>query len=1168
MAKGRFLLLGEQSERLYHRMFWLMLTFLSVISVSSIQAAPRIVGGEELTLVATDAEYPWMVSLRDASTGEHVCGGTLVHSRWVMSASHCFYGRPASDLSVYVGDYDITRIEETEQRLDVISRQESGRDLMLLELAEAVDTEMFPPIRIATPAVMEKLAVGDMLVALGWGDREPLPRVDLGSSVTLNEDFPSKLHSATLPVFSQYDCYIHKGRDDLESHFVEGYLPIFGTSIDSKHICTGFTELPEEGVRGICQGDSGGPLLLTNNNEWLQVGVASFAPVNCGMLNAPDVFTRVSEFVGWVDSVIFRTDISVDTTSLSGAATVSILTPEENPGCGAAGAELDYQLKVDAVYPLILTNNASDSVLINDVSLDLEEIALAECLKGTPRALPLALTLLDDELSGCEGVELANGESCTINLKTNFLSPGLKEFGLDLHLDGREAPLHMDLSLNVIDAADFSASFGESVFLYQQRHNEWALQGEIVAELVSNLSLYEETRVLVKVNGSGEFSFDWKLDDADVLEVSVLLNGVALDELAVTESYRRETIMLTENKINTIEWVLKKTPAWGAAVDHDDRSKQVYLKAVRFVSDQPEEESDSSSADSGGGSVGLFAPFVLLFLAVFKVSSLAGRGRSLFTRFMFFCVLLMAGEVSADPRIVGGEDTKQRAFPWMVSLQNKFTGAHFCGATVIDPYWVMSAAHCYNGERLDSLAAVIGVHDLSLASAYIPLKGNKDQNAKVMSLTDVQFPEDNDDIVLFKLAVPYEGSVLSLASERDMENIDTGDSLTVIGWGDTDGDDDVTVYPNILQKVNVPLFDFAQCQAAYAPLGGTEPFLVTEKTICAGFSEGGVDSCSGDSGGPLLWKNADGDWRQVGVVSFGEGCAQSGYPGVYSRVASHKDWLEDQISHSSVVSFNASDLGAINVGGEQHRSLVLTSKRIQPFEVQWLYLSGSDQSGFQVVSDKCSDKVLYRNQSCEIALRVLFDSEGDKEAEMILLSDDTEVNQWASSISVKAYVESGLSLPGANGKSLITGVSGAWSEESEGEFVSKLDVTDDHARMGAYFSEAGRLSFEWSLLNEDEMNIDVYIDGVRQSHLKVGKAYSKVNLDLPDGDHFVEWVLARKSGASISDMSVGDAKVAQITFVDKPDAVSSGGGAFGFLAFFVLLSMWALNLKARFARYI
>jgi secreted trypsin-like serine protease len=1173
MAKGIFLLLGNQCAHfLRGRMFLLVLTLFSVLSVSTVHAAPRIVGGDELTLVETDEEYPWMVSLRDASTGQHICGGTLVHSRWVLSASHCFYGQPASNLSVYVGDFDITRIEETEQRLDVISRAESGRDLMLLELAEAVDTDMFPPLKLATSAVMDELAVGDLLLALGWGDREPLPNISTGAEEIVNEDFPSKLHSASLPLFSQYDCYVQKGRDDLASSFDTGYLPVFGTAIDSKHVCTGFTEEPDEGVRGACSGDSGGPLLVSDNGEWFQVGVVSFGPVNCGAVNAPDVFTRVSEFVDWVDSVIFSAAFSVDISSLSGAATVSILTPDENPGCRTASAELDYQLKVDTVYPVTLTNISPDSVTVNAVNLVLEELALAECLQGTPRALPVELTLVDDELSDCEGSTLANGESCTINVKTNFLSAGLKEFGLAVHLDGYDAPSHSSLALNVIDVADFSASFGEEVYLYQQRYNEWALQGDIVTELVSDLSLYEQTRVLVKVDGSGEFSFDWKLDDSDVLDVSLLLNGVLLDELAVTESYRRETVVLPDNQINTFEWVLTKTPAWGAQVNHNDKTKRVHLKTMTFVSDQVEEEPVNVAAGSGGGSLGLTTLFALLLLSVLKAAHLSCRWRLFLRRSWFLALALMAGGVSAESRIIGGVDAKERAFPWMVSLQNKFTGEHFCGATVIDPYWVMSAAHCYSDERLDSLVAVTGVYDLSRASAYVAPSDSNDPNAKVMSLVDVQFSEENSDIVLFKLSEPYEGAVLGLATERDMVNIDIGDSLTVIGWGDTDGNDDVTMYPDILQEVEVPLFDLAQCQAAYASLDYPELFQVTDKTVCAGLSEGGKDSCSGDSGGPLLWENADGDWRQFGVVSFGEGCAQPGYPGVYTRVASYKDWLDGEISHSSVIRFNASDLGGVDVGGAQHRTLVLTSSRIEPFEAQWLYLSGSDQSGFQVVSDKCSDDILYRDQSCEIELRVLFDSEGDKEAELVLLSDDAEINQWTAPISVAVLADSGLSLPGVNEKSLITDVSGLWSEEAEGEFVSMLDVTDTHARMGAYFTTAGALSFEWSLLNNAEMNLDVYVDGVRQSGLSVEEEYTDISFDLPEGEHFVEWVLARKNGASISVMSSGDAKISNVTFtslvVDEPQVVSSsGGGSLGFLTYALLLFMWGMNLNMRLKRH-
>ena len=81
----------------------------------------------------------------------------------------------------------------------------------------------------------------------------------------------------------------------------------------------------------------------------------------------------------------------------------------------------------------------------------------------------------------------------------------------------------------------------------------------------------------------------------------------------------------------------------------------------------------------------------------------------------------------------------------------------------------------------------------------------------------------------------------------------------------------------------MPTVNQKECNKAYSDFGG-----VTDRMLCAGYQQGGKDACQGDSGGPLV---ADG--KLVGVVSWGYGCAQAGYPGVYSRVAVVRDWVRE-----------------------------------------------------------------------------------------------------------------------------------------------------------------------------------------------------------------------------------------------------------------------------------
>jgi secreted trypsin-like serine protease len=113
-----------------------------------------------------------------------------------------------------------------------------------------------------------------------------------------------------------------------------------------------------------------------------------------------------------------------------------------------------------------------------------------------------------------------------------------------------------------------------------------------------------------------------------------------------------------------------------------------------------------------------------------------------------------------------------------------------------------------------------------------------------------------------------------------------GDTLTVIGFGDLKSG--AGSYPTFLQEVDVPFVPQDKCNQQYA--GGID----SSTMICAGLDQGGKDSCQGDSGGPLL-KIVNGVHTQVGIVSWGNGCALAGSPGVYSRVSGQLTWIQSEV---------------------------------------------------------------------------------------------------------------------------------------------------------------------------------------------------------------------------------------------------------------------------------
>lgn len=231
-------------------------------------------------------------------------------------------------------------------------------------------------------------------------------------------------------------------------------------------------------------------------------------------------------------------------------------------------------------------------------------------------------------------------------------------------------------------------------------------------------------------------------------------------------------------------------------------------------------------------------------------------------------------EDTAAPRIIGGVDAEPGQYPFMVSLQRLPGGEsdherHTCGATLISPSWVLTAAHCVADARSADLAALAGITTLETKPR------RRTSNVKAIHVHPAYDPTTLvNDVALLQLKRPIaKVEPAAVLLKGDGAYLRPGRAFTVTGWGVTHLDADAL--PTVLQTVQVPFVSFKQCNAAY-------PDLQAGTAICAGAE--GIDSCQGDSGGPLMVQR-QGRWTVLGTVSWGEGCALEGLPGVYSRLS-------------------------------------------------------------------------------------------------------------------------------------------------------------------------------------------------------------------------------------------------------------------------------------------
>jgi secreted trypsin-like serine protease len=228
--------------------------------------------------------------------------------------------------------------------------------------------------------------------------------------------------------------------------------------------------------------------------------------------------------------------------------------------------------------------------------------------------------------------------------------------------------------------------------------------------------------------------------------------------------------------------------------------------------------------------------------------------------------LVQAAPAAAAPdgpqKVVGGTRATQGEFPFMVRLSMG------CGGALYSPTLVLTAAHCVGATGTNtSITATLGVVDLNSASR-VTRRSNYVYRAP-------GYNGSGRDWALIRLSSPVTGlATLPIASTTAY---DSG-TFTIAGWGAaTEGGGQ----QRYMLKATVPFVSDTTCNSSSMYNGG----IIAAQEICAGYTAGGVDTCQGDSGGPMFRRDANNAWIQVGIVSWGDGCARPNKPGVYTQVS-------------------------------------------------------------------------------------------------------------------------------------------------------------------------------------------------------------------------------------------------------------------------------------------
>ncbi|KAF7229904.1 serine protease 27-like [Nothobranchius furzeri] len=240
------------------------------------------------------------------------------------------------------------------------------------------------------------------------------------------------------------------------------------------------------------------------------------------------------------------------------------------------------------------------------------------------------------------------------------------------------------------------------------------------------------------------------------------------------------------------------------------------------------------------------------------------------------------GNAALNTRIVGGQTAVPGSWPWQIVFKN--ADFFFCGGSVINNQWLLTAAHCAPSIDPDTTSVHLGIFYLNSFNPGEVIRSV----AEVHCNPGYNSQTYNNDICLVKMSAPVNFTEFIQPICLADENSTFYDELSV--WVTGFGITSLGAVADTLQEVSVPIIGNNRCHCynqAYS--------TVTDNMMCAGVEAGGKDSCQGDSGGPLV-ANIGGTWVQGGVVSFGAGCGVALLPGVYARVSQYKQWITNTVT--------------------------------------------------------------------------------------------------------------------------------------------------------------------------------------------------------------------------------------------------------------------------------